>query len=46
MYKRQVENVPEKPDNYETIIDINRGKESAEGTDATELETGANNCAA
>ena len=42
-----VESVPEKPDNYETIIRINCGKESAESDrDATMLETGANNCAA
>jgi len=42
-----VENVPEKPDNYETIIGINRGTESVESSrDATMLETGANNCAA
>ncbi|WP_254538339.1 MBL fold metallo-hydrolase [Halomarina litorea] len=44
--ERMVGDLPEKPDNYETIIDVNRGKESVEGTDATELETGANNCAA
>lgn len=42
-----VENIPEKPDNYETIIGINRGTESVESSrDATMLETGANNCAA
>jgi glyoxylase-like metal-dependent hydrolase (beta-lactamase superfamily II) len=44
--ERMVETVPETPDNYETIIAINRGEESAEGSEATELETGANNCAA
>jgi glyoxylase-like metal-dependent hydrolase (beta-lactamase superfamily II)/rhodanese-related sulfurtransferase len=45
--ERMVENVPEKPDNYETVISINRGKESVESDrDATMLETGANNCAA
>lgn len=45
--ERMVENVPEKPDNYETIISINLGTESVEsGRDATMLETGANNCAA
>lgn len=45
--ERMVENIPEKPDNYETVININRGKESVESTrDATMLETGANNCAA
>ena len=45
--ERMVENVPEKPDNYETVIAINRGTESVESdTEATTLETGANNCAA
>ncbi len=44
--ERMVGDLPEKPDNYETIIDINRGKKSIDSTDATELETGANNCAA
>lgn len=45
--ERMVENVPENPDNYETIISINLGTESVEsGRDATMLETGANNCAA
>ncbi|UPM44206.1 rhodanese-like domain-containing protein [Halocatena salina] len=42
-----VENVPEKPDNYKTVISINLGTESVESSrDATMLETGANNCAA
>ena len=45
--ERMVENVPEKPDNYETIIAINRGVEAVDSaTEATTLETGANNCAA
>jgi glyoxylase-like metal-dependent hydrolase (beta-lactamase superfamily II)/rhodanese-related sulfurtransferase len=45
--KRMVENVPEKPDNYETVISINLGTESVGSSrDATMLETGANNCAA
>jgi glyoxylase-like metal-dependent hydrolase (beta-lactamase superfamily II)/rhodanese-related sulfurtransferase len=45
--ERMVENVPEKPENYETVIGINRGIESVEADrDATMLETGANNCAA
>ncbi|EMA55980.1 MULTISPECIES: MBL fold metallo-hydrolase [Halococcus] len=45
--ERMVENVPEKPDNYETVIAINRGVERVESTRAaTMLETGANNCAA
>ncbi|KTG08196.1 rhodanese [Haloprofundus marisrubri] len=45
--ERMVENTPEKPDNYETIIGLNRGVESV-GSDreAEMLETGANNCAA
>jgi glyoxylase-like metal-dependent hydrolase (beta-lactamase superfamily II) len=42
-----VENVPEKPDNYETIIDVNAGRESPDSMrEMTRLETGANNCAA
>lgn len=45
--ERMVENVPEKPDNYETVIAINRGTESVDSDrEATTLETGANNCAA
>ncbi len=45
--ERMVENVPEKPDNYEAIIGINLGAEDVgSGRDATMLETGANNCAA
>ncbi|WP_049997369.1 MBL fold metallo-hydrolase [Halococcus sediminicola] len=45
--ERMVENVPEKPDNYETVIAINRGVETVDSaTEATTLETGANNCAA
>lgn len=45
--ERMVENVPAKPDNYETVIGINRGLERVESDrDATMLETGANNCAA
>ncbi|WP_224270369.1 MBL fold metallo-hydrolase [Haloprofundus salinisoli] len=45
--ERMVENTPEKPDNYGTIIGLNRGVESV-GSDreAEMLETGANNCAA
>lgn len=42
-----VSNVPDKPANYETIIELNLGKRSvANVTDITSLETGANNCAA
>ncbi|WP_433625417.1 MBL fold metallo-hydrolase [Halomicrococcus sp. NG-SE-24] len=45
--KRMVENVPEKPSNYETVIAINTGEESVDSRqEATKLETGANNCAA
>jgi glyoxylase-like metal-dependent hydrolase (beta-lactamase superfamily II) len=45
--ERMVENVPEKPDNYETVIAINTGQKRVENaTEATTLETGANNCAA
>ncbi|GAA0464110.1 MBL fold metallo-hydrolase [Halococcus dombrowskii] len=45
--ERMIDNIPEKPDNYETIIAINRGVASTENdTEATTLETGANNCAA
>ncbi|EMA46824.1 Rhodanese-like protein [Halococcus morrhuae DSM 1307] len=45
--ERMVENVPAKPDNYESVIGINRGVERVESDrDATMLETGANNCAA
>lgn len=45
--EQMVENVPEKPSNYETIIGINTGHEEyPEDGAATELETGANNCAA
>lgn len=42
-----VSNVPDKPDNYETIIELNLGKQSMDNVeDITSLETGANNCAA
>jgi glyoxylase-like metal-dependent hydrolase (beta-lactamase superfamily II)/rhodanese-related sulfurtransferase len=44
---RLVENAPEKPPNYETVIAINTGTESIESEEAaTELEVGPNNCAA
>ncbi|MGM0399394.1 MAG: MBL fold metallo-hydrolase [Halobacteriota archaeon] len=45
--KRLTEDIPEKPPNYESVIAINTGAESA-GTEseATELELGPNNCAA
>ncbi|QLG49349.1 MBL fold metallo-hydrolase [Natrinema halophilum] len=45
--ERMVENVPEKPDNYETVIDVNTGRERPDSSrQATKLETGANNCSA
>lgn len=44
---RLVESDQEKPANYESIIAINTGSDTPDGeTDATELETGANNCSA
>ncbi|WP_435079173.1 MBL fold metallo-hydrolase [Halococcus sp. AFM35] len=47
LIEQMVENIPEKPDNYETVISINLGTEPIESNrDATMLETGANNCAA
>jgi glyoxylase-like metal-dependent hydrolase (beta-lactamase superfamily II)/rhodanese-related sulfurtransferase len=45
--EQMVEDIPEKPDNYETVISINLGTETiGSNRDATMLETGANNCAA
>lgn len=42
-----VENIPEKPPNYETVIAANTGEESIEDEqEATELELGPNRCAA
>lgn len=43
---RLTENEPEKPANYETVIAINVGEREVEEGEATELETGPNNCAA
>ncbi|GAB3670480.1 MBL fold metallo-hydrolase [Halopiger thermotolerans] len=44
---RLVENAPEKPPNYERVIEINTGSEPPEDdSEATELELGPNNCAA
>lgn len=41
------ENVPEEPPNYGTIIAINTGRDAPEDEgEATDLETGPNNCAA
>ncbi len=45
--ERMIENVPEKPANYETVIAVNTGRESLDSSrQATQLETGANNCSA
>ncbi|MFP9193628.1 MBL fold metallo-hydrolase [Natrialbaceae archaeon A-CW1-1] len=45
--ERLTENAPEKPANYEQIIAINTGSEAPDDeNEATELETGPNNCAA
>ncbi|MFC7772021.1 MULTISPECIES: MBL fold metallo-hydrolase [Salinirubellus] len=38
--------LPEKPPNYERIIDINVGRDAADEAATTELELGPNNCAA
>jgi thiosulfate/3-mercaptopyruvate sulfurtransferase len=41
------DNVPEKPPNYEQVIDINRGRDApADDEEAIELELGPNRCAA
>ncbi|MFD1514217.1 MBL fold metallo-hydrolase [Halomarina rubra] len=37
---------PEKPPNYETVIDVNSGRRSVDDEEATTLELGPNNCAA
>jgi glyoxylase-like metal-dependent hydrolase (beta-lactamase superfamily II) len=45
--ERLAGSAPEKPPNYETVIDINTGRESVDSeNEATELELGPNNCAA
>lgn len=44
--ERSLETLPEKPPNYERVIDINRGKSDADDEEATELELGPNNCSA
>jgi len=45
--ERLIEDTPEKPPNYETVIAINTGRETVEDEgEATELELGPNNCAA
>ena len=44
---RMVGDLPEKPDSYETVIDINTGGEHPDSSrEAAQLETGANNCSA
>ncbi|RZH67875.1 MBL fold metallo-hydrolase [Natrinema altunense] len=45
--ERLVENAPDKPPNYERVIEINTGTEPPEDeSEATDLELGPNNCAA
>ncbi|MFT4932886.1 MAG: hypothetical protein ACI91T_002787 [Natronomonas sp.] len=44
--ERAVENAPDKPPNYGTIIARNTGRSRSTEEDATELELGPNNCAA
>lgn len=44
---RVTDDVPEKPPNYERVIEINRGQDAPEGDEeAVELELGPNRCAA
>jgi thiosulfate/3-mercaptopyruvate sulfurtransferase len=44
--RRLTGSVPEKPANYESIIDINTGETTEDESTASELELGPNNCAA
>ncbi|WP_049928277.1 MBL fold metallo-hydrolase [Halopiger goleimassiliensis] len=44
--ERLTAELPEKPPNYERVIEINTGRASVDETEATELELGPNNCAA
>ena len=44
--ERVTSDTPEKPSGYETVIDVNRGKETVDEAEARDLETGPNNCAA
>lgn len=44
--ERVVENLPPRPPNFEEIIEVNLGRETADSTEAFELELGPNNCAA
>ncbi|SIR76493.1 MBL fold metallo-hydrolase [Natronorubrum thiooxidans] len=44
---RLTENAPEKPPNYERVIELNTGRDALDDpAEATELELGPNNCAA
>ncbi|WP_439027657.1 MBL fold metallo-hydrolase [Haloarchaeobius sp. DT45] len=44
---QHVENLPEKPPNYETVIDVNRGKDTVDEEEReVDLELGPNNCSA
>ena len=43
---RIASNIPDKPLNYETVIALNRGTETVEDEETTELELGPNRCAA
>ncbi|AGB39409.1 MBL fold metallo-hydrolase [Natronococcus occultus] len=45
--ERLTENAPDKPPNYERVIEINTGRDPVDDeSEATELELGPNNCAA
>ncbi|ADJ16181.1 MBL fold metallo-hydrolase [Halalkalicoccus jeotgali] len=44
--ERSLETLPEKPPNYERVIDINRGVEMVDDEEVVELELGPNNCSA
>ncbi|MCL7417791.1 MAG: rhodanese-like domain-containing protein [Halalkalicoccus sp.] len=44
--ERSLETLPEKPPNYERVIEVNRGEEDVDEDEATELELGPNNCSA
>lgn len=44
--ERSLETLPEKPPNYERVIEVNRGKGEVDEGEATELELGPNNCSA
>jgi len=42
---RVTDRTTEKPPNYETVIDVNRGRRDLDEDEATEVELGPNNCA-